>query len=189
MELFYIRQIIEGDIRMFSYFIEAYKDMSFSIAYRITNNKLDAEEVVQDSFLKTYRSLHKFRHDSKFSTWLYRIVINTALSKARKNKQNIFDDADVSNVQDILIDNVESTYKGLDHSDQKKFINMALEELKTGDSLLLTLYYLNGNSIGEITEITGIATENIKMKLYRARKKMYGILSRMLKTEIKVIAK
>jgi RNA polymerase sigma factor (sigma-70 family) len=83
---------------------------------------------------------------------------------------------DLDNVSDAVIDNVESIYKGLAHSDQKKFINIALDELGVEDRLLLTLYYLNENTLEEITEITGIAHENVKMKIHRARKKMYIIL-------------
>jgi RNA polymerase sigma factor (sigma-70 family) len=185
MELFYIRQIIEGDISAFSYFVETYKDMSFAIAYRITNNREDAEEVVQDAFVKAYQSLHRFRQDSKFSTWLFRIVVNLALTKIKKNKRNIVSDIDISMLPDSLIENVETAYKDLDDAEQKKIINIALDGLGTEDRLLLTLYYLNENSIDEISSITGIAADNIKMKLHRARKKMYAGLQHILVSTIK----
>ena len=68
-----------------------------------------------------------------------------------------------------------------------KFINSALKELPEEDSLLLTLFYLNENSIEEITEITGIKGENVKMKLLRARKKMFVVLEKTLKLELKSI--
>jgi RNA polymerase sigma-70 factor (ECF subfamily) len=69
-------------------------------------------------------------------------------------------------------------------SEQKKFIGDALEQLSVENRLLLTLYYLNENSIDEVTEITGIPQENVKMKLHRARNKMYAILQTTLKSEI-----
>ncbi len=185
MELFYIRQIIEGDISRFSFFVETYKDMSFAIAYRITDNREDAEEVVQDSFVKAYRSLHQFRQDSRFSTWLFRIVVNVALSKVKKNKKNIVSDIDLAMLPDDLIESVEATYKEFTHAEQKKIINRALDEMEREDRLLLTLYYLNENSIDEINSITAIRADNIKMKLHRARKKMYSRLHKILQSSIK----
>jgi len=86
MELLYIKQIMSGDVSRFAYFVDAYKDMAFTIAFRIVNNREDAEEVVQDAFVKAYTSLHTFRQDAKFSTWLCKIVVNTAISKTRKKK-------------------------------------------------------------------------------------------------------
>jgi RNA polymerase sigma factor (sigma-70 family) len=186
MELFYIQQIIEGDLNQFSYFVEKYKDMAFTIAFRIVNNAEDAEEVVQDSFLKAYKSLRQFRGDSKFSTWLFKIVINRSLSKA-KRKTLSTKDLDEEGVSDILIEDTLSVYRNLTHADQKKYINQAMGKLNMEDRLLLTLYYLNENTMEEISEITLISRENIKMKLHRARKKMYLAVAEILKAERKNI--
>lgn len=184
MELFYIRQIIEGDISPFSYFVETYKDMAFAIAYRITNNREDAEEIVQDAFVKAYRSLAKFRQDSKFSTWLFRIVVNLALTKIKGNEKKIAGNIELSELPDNMIESVEAMYRGLSEAEQRTLINTALDEMGREDRLLLTLYYLNENSIDEIKDITGISSDNIKMKLHRARKKMYGRLNKRLEPAI-----
>ncbi|MGD0590507.1 MAG: RNA polymerase sigma factor [Bacteroidota bacterium] len=183
MDDLYLKLVLEGNTSKFSYFIEKYKGMAFSIAFRIVNNREDAEEIVQDAFLKAFRSLDKFRKDSKFSTWFYRIVVNSSLSRAR-NKRPELSSIDEEDITDVVVESVESAYSSLDLSDQKKFVHLALEELSIENRLLLTLYYLNENSIDEITEITGIAQENVKMKLHRARNKMYKILNRNLKSEI-----
>lgn len=183
MEKLYLQKVLEGDISKFSYIIEKYKDMAFSIAFRIINNREDAEEIVQDSFLRAFKSLKKFRFDSKFSTWFYRIVVNNSLSKLKREKQDTRN-IDIDKVSDSIIENVESVYKGLIQVDQQKFINYALSELCIEDRLLLTLYYLNENSIEEIAEITNISQETLKMKIHRARKKMYIVLEERLKSEI-----
>jgi len=183
MENLYLQKVLEGDISKFSYFIEKYKDMAFSIAFRIINNREDAEEIVQDSFLRAFKSLKKFRFDSKFSTWFYRIVVNNSLSKLKREKQDTRN-IDIDKVSDSIIENVESVYKGLIQADQQKFITYALSELCIEDRLLLTLYYLNENSIEEIAEITNISQETLKMKIHRARKKMYIVLEERLKSEI-----
>jgi RNA polymerase sigma-70 factor (ECF subfamily) len=186
MDDLYLRLVLEGNVSKFSYFIEKYKGMAFSIAFRIVDNREDAEEIVQDAFLKAFRSLDKFRKDSKFSTWFYRIVVNSSLSRAR-SKRPESSSLDEDDIADVVIESVESAYRSLDLSEQKKFIHHALEGLNVEGRLLLTLFYLNENSIDEITEITGITQENVKMKLYRARNKMYTILNKNLKSEIQSI--
>jgi len=188
MESFYIRQVIDGDVSVFTYFVDTYKAMAFAIAYRITGNKEDGEEVVQDAFVKAYRSLKKFRQDSKFSTWFFRIVVNVALTRVKRNERFIDADIDVGSLPADMIVSVESTYRELSVAEQKKIINIALDEMGYEDRLLLTLFYLNENTIEEISSITDIKTENIKMKLHRARKKMYAILNKMLQSTIKEIA-
>lgn len=186
MELSYIKKITRGDVSQYTYFIDKYKDMAYAIAFRIINNKEDAEEAVQDSFLKAYNALPKFRADAKFSTWFYKIVVNTALSKA-KTTITCTSGADLSNVEEIAISEIETVYRKLVKAEQKKIIHTALAAMEMEDRLLLTLYYLCENSIEEIFEITGIAPENIKMKLHRARKKMYLVLSNQLKTELQYL--
>jgi len=109
--------------------------------------------------------------------------VNNSLSKLKRDKKESCD-IDLDKVSDVVIEYVESVYKGLTYSDQQKFINIALDELVIEDRLLLTLYYLNENSIEEIAEITDITQENLKMKIHRARKKMYIVLERKLKSEI-----
>jgi len=186
MELLYIKQVLAGDTSRFSYFVTAYKDMAFTIAYRIVHNKEDAEEVVQDAFVKAYTSLASFRQDSKFSTWLYRIVVNAAVSKTRKKKLFV-DNSETNLVEEISIEGVENAYAKLSSAEQKKFINDALNEMNTEDSLLLTLFYLEELSLDEVTEVTGIPKENVKVKIHRARKKMYLVLDRQLRTDLKYI--
>jgi RNA polymerase sigma factor (sigma-70 family) len=182
MEFVYIQQILSGDVGQFSWFVNKYGDMAFTIAYRITNQAEDAEEVVQDAFMKAYRSLNSFRQDSKFSTWLYKIVVNTALSKTRK-KQLLKDEWEAE-TEEIPANHIEDAYKKLARVDQQKIIHRALGSLNMEDRLLLTLHYLQELSHDEIEEITGISKDNLKMKLHRARKKMYTILANQVNTGI-----
>jgi RNA polymerase sigma-70 factor (ECF subfamily) len=186
MENEYIREILNGNPSKFSYFVSEYKNMAYSIAYRIVNNNEDAEEVVQDSFVRAYKSLHKFRQSSKFSTWFYRIVVNRALSIKSQIKKEIAE-IDINKVPETQLEEIDNTYRNLTQTERVKFINCALKELQEEDRLLLTLYYLNENSVDEITEITNISADNVKMKLLRARKKLYMVLAKTLKMELKSI--
>ena len=75
----YIAKVINGDTNSFAYLVDSYKDMVFSLAYKMTKNKEESEEVSQDTFIKAYKNLNKFKGESKFSTWLYRIAYHTSL--------------------------------------------------------------------------------------------------------------
>ena len=184
MDNLYIQKVLNGDYSAFSYFVDNYKDMAYSIAYRILENREDSEEIVQDSFLKAFNSLKKFRQDSKFSTWFYKIVVNNALTKAKRRKL-INKNDDFTEIENVEFEKIETVYSGLSQDERKKYINHALDKLNMEDRLILTLYYLNENSIEEIVEITNIKRENLKMKIHRARQKMYVILEQELKTELK----
>jgi RNA polymerase sigma factor (sigma-70 family) len=177
MENLIVQKVIAGKVSEFLYFIDTYKDMAFTIAYRITNNREDAEEIVQDSFLKAYKSLDKFKMESKFSTWYYKIVVNSSLSAVRARK-NFISGTEI--FHDTEIGEVDLAYQKLEQSDQKRYINMALDRLGDEDRLLLTLYYLNENTIDEVATITGLKKENIKMKIHRARNKMYRELAKII---------
>jgi RNA polymerase sigma factor (sigma-70 family) len=183
MDDLYLKLVLDGNTPKFSYFIDKYKNMAYSIAFRILGNREDAEEAVQDSFLKAFISLDKFRKDAKFSTWLYRIVVNTSLSKAKRRKpESLSIDSDYIDYENT--EGIEDIFDGLTSSERSEYVNFALDRLNVEDRLLLTLYYLAENSLNEVAEITGIAKQNIKMKLYRARNKMYNVLHDCLKSEI-----
>jgi len=183
MDNLYIQKVLNGDYTGFSYFVDKYKDMAYSIAFRILNDCEDAEEIVQDSFVKAFKSLSKFRQDSKFSTWFYRIVVNSSLTRVKRRKTGP-GNVDLEKVAEVSTEEIESVYTGLNLSDLQKYLNLALDELNIEDRLILTLYYLNENTVEEIAEITELKKENLKMKIHRARQKMYIEMEKILKSEI-----
>ena len=84
----YITKVINGDANAFAYLVDTYKNMVFSLAFKMTKNREEAEEISQDSFIKAYKNLKNFKGDSKFSTWLYRIAYHASLDAIKKNKNN-----------------------------------------------------------------------------------------------------
>ena len=91
----YIKRVLSGDSRAFSCLVERHKAMVFTITLRITEQREDAEEVSQDVFLKMYQALHTFKGNSKFTTWLYSIAYNMAISHVRKSRPNYVPLSDV----------------------------------------------------------------------------------------------
>ena len=185
MDSTYIRKVLDGDVNAFRYFIEKYRDMAYSLAMSIVKNNPIAEEVTQDAFLKAYKSLAKFEQRSKFSTWLYKIVTNEALKRIRKKDFQYVDDSNELN--SINYSDINNSVSELTEQDQKYYINIGLEKLSPNDSMVLRLFYLDENSLKEISEITGFSNTNIKTILHRARKRFYTELKKELRHEIKSI--
>ncbi len=175
---FYIEKVLEGDAAAFAALVDRHKDNAFALALRITGNREDAEEIAMDAFVKVYRSLGSFRNDSKFTTWLYRIVHNESISALRK-KQPATAPLDDSLADDYPDEEIQQHVAALDEIQQQKLISRALNELLPEDHMLITLFYREDLPIGQISEITGMSQSNIKVRLHRARKKLYHILNRM----------
>ena len=170
---FYIEKILSGDTSAYSHLVNRHKDMVFTIAVRILKNREDAEEIAQDAFIKAYNSLSNFKQKSKYSTWLYSIVYNAAISRTRKKQLEVqaIDDRIIEN---YTFDEIQLGEKEIDAEEQKKFINKAIDELPETESILITLYYKEEHSIDQVSEIIGLSSSNVKVRLHRIRKKLLG---------------
>jgi RNA polymerase sigma-70 factor (ECF subfamily) len=174
-----IERILAGNTRDFEILVNRHKDLAFTLAYRLLNNREDAEEATQDAFIKAFRSLSGFRKDSGFSTWLYRIVYNTALSMKRLKKpvfQNIDDMPSLSEKSDVPKYDFDAI------AERNQMLEKALQRIPEEDRILITLYYLNESGVDEIHAITGLSKSNVKVKLFRARKKLQELIGRMAVT-------
>lgn len=185
-EEYHIERVLKGDTNAFALLVEYYKDLIFTICFRITKNAEDAEECAQDTFLKAFKNLSTFRQEAKFSTWLFRIAYNTAISKQRKLKVD-HQSTDERAVQNVSFDDTESGLSQLGSDERKHYIKLAMSKLQGEEANLIGLYYYNELSLAEIHAITGIEVSNIKVKLHRARKKMHDILQSLLKGELEGI--
>ena len=164
-----IVNIQKGDISQFRVLVEKYKDVSFSFAYSLLRNEAEAEDATQEAFIKAYRALPAFRFQSKFSTWLYKIVVNICRTQY-KRQQNIAQHQQNYQSQNNIIVSSDNTFDKLEANERKHIINQILDKLKPEESLLLRLFYLSELSITEIKQITTFKESKIKVSLHRARK-------------------
>ena len=179
-----IESAIIGNEVGYRYLLEKYQTYAFSIAIGIVRNEENAEEVVQDSFIRVFKHITKFNKSGKFSTWLYRIVYNTSLTSLRgKREIDIRSLNEPENYEFDIPDNYANGFDDLVRSDKVSFVNIAIRSLSESENLVVTLYYLNECSIVEIAQITGWNTSTIKTRLYRARQNLYVELSRLLGNE------
>jgi len=179
----YINLVLSGDTNAFAALVDRYKDLVFTLSLKVLQNREEAEEAAQDTFVKTYKSLARFKGESKFSTWIYKITYNNCLDRLKKQKKerlvvpiNEYTERDVRSLMNV-IDDIEET-------ERKQMIQNCLNMLAAEESFLLTLYYFNEQSLKEISAIMGINENNVKIKLYRSRKKLAGILKSNLEPEI-----
>ncbi|MEM1137409.1 MAG: sigma-70 family RNA polymerase sigma factor, partial [Bacteroidota bacterium] len=159
-----IDKILDGDQTACRIIIDKYKTLVFNLSYRIVNNKEDAEEVAQDSFIKAFKYLESFNRKSKFSTWLYRITFNTAVSKTRKKKIEKNTLYDIP--EDLLpVNSIEKTFSHLEQEQQKEYITIILNNLSSEERALVTMYYLDEMPMEEIAANTGLTKTNVKVKV------------------------
>ncbi|MBI9062069.1 MAG: sigma-70 family RNA polymerase sigma factor [Marinilabiliaceae bacterium] len=181
-----LKAVKAGDVSAFAQIIDKYQHMAFTLAMGIVKNKEEAEEVAQDAFFKAYKSLDKFKGDANFSTWLYRIVYNTAISKIRSRKP-VSADLESKEVAQFEMNYAESNMHQLEKQDRKKILKKALGKLKEEDAFIVLLYYYKDNSIDEITDTTGLSASNVKVKLHRGRKQLQKELNLLLREELNTI--
>jgi RNA polymerase sigma factor (sigma-70 family) len=180
MDPVYIRKVLSGSADDFRYLIHKYKDLGFSVAVSVVKSELDAEEVVQEAFIKAFQNLKSLRDTSNFKTWFCRILINEAFKRLQKSKnesllplrENIID-----------IEDITDTFRGLDAEEQRLLVSDSLKKIPPRESLSLQLFYLEGNNIEEISNITGWSEANVKVILHRARRHMLDVVNSMIETE------
>ncbi len=180
---YYINLIIEGNSNAFSVLVDRYKDLVFSLALKMVKNREEAEEVAQDTFIKVFKSLNQFKGDSKFSTWIYKVTYNTCLDRLKKHKREQY----VVSIDEYNTNQIKSLDNALDAMEDKERIQAiqeCIELLPSDDAFLLTLFYFEEQSLEEISKVVNLTTNNVKVKLFRSRKKLTTILKERLEPEI-----
>jgi RNA polymerase sigma factor (sigma-70 family) len=169
-------QILAGDSKCFALLVDKYKNYAYTISYKILQNRSEAEEASQDSFVKAYHHLKDFNRQSKFSTWLYRIVFNTSISQKRKTRYRF------ESIEKSIIEHPPLADQ-LEKNDKERFVAKALERLNELDKLCLQLFYLKEFSLEEIAIMMDQTPSNVKVRVHRARIKVANELTKILKEE------
>ncbi|MFB6306716.1 MAG: RNA polymerase sigma factor [Flavobacteriales bacterium] len=168
-----INSVLKGNVQAYEELVNRYSSMVFTIASRIAKNKEDSEEVTQDVFIKAFRSLDKFSGRSKFSTWLYRIAYNEAISKQRKQKTQQSTSMEETEISTSEISETKNAVNSLNTQDRKKCIENALNKLDEDEAAIINLYYLEEEKVADIVKITGLKRSNVKVKLFREEKTLF----------------
>ena len=180
---YYIKKILEGDSNSFGVIVERYQNMVFALALKMLKHREESEEVSQDTFIKVYKSLSKFNGESKFSTWIYRIAYNTCLDRIKKNsKYN--NDVEINDVTSNEIFQAENIFDSLENKERSIIIKECMDKLPEDERVIMHLFYFEELSLKEIVDIVSLNEGNVKVKLFRGRKKLFSIFKESVEPEI-----
>jgi len=171
----YLQKVLSGEDQSFSYFIKMYQNGAYAVAISIVKSEDKAKDVVQESFILAYNRLSSFKRESKFSTWLYRIVVNKSLRLLEKEKIYINNDV-LSDVTFQGKSHYNDALKSLHQDELKQLIKSVLNKMSSKEALMLQLFYLNELMIDEIVSISKFSKTNVKVLLHRARVHFYEII-------------
>ena len=169
-----IKEILNGKTEQYEYFLDRYGQQVFVLVDRIVSCQEDAEELTQDVFLKAFQQLSSFKAESSFSTWIYRIATNLAISAVRKKRNDVLrlDDSVFANLSDTQVDEALED----ESEEQMERLQRAMNQLEADERALITLYYLEEKPLAEVAFILGMTEGNAKVKLHRIRKKLYVLI-------------
>ncbi|MEO8515090.1 MAG: sigma-70 family RNA polymerase sigma factor [Ignavibacteria bacterium] len=198
LELNIIKKIQAGKIEEFEEIVNRYKDKAMTLAMRILKNTEDAEDALQEAFIKTFRAIvdKQFEERAKFSTYFYRIVYNTAIDFYKKHKSKTFnliniddtkknDEGEVTDIAafEMNIDRDKYHMSGVYETDRKtldnemqELIDRYLEEIPEKYSTILTLFYINDLSHDEIASTLKLPLGTVKNRIFRAKDKLKEVL-------------
>jgi len=179
-----IARALDGELDAFNELVIKYQRMAYSVAYRMLHRQDEAEDAVQESFIKAYRALETYR-GGQFKSWLMRIVTNTCYDVLRVQKRYISeslheepdpDTAERSTPAHVLIDKAESPDEYAERSELSARIELGLNALPADQRVVVALYDINGFSYEEIAEITDQPMGTVKSRINRGRAKLREFL-------------
>jgi RNA polymerase sigma-70 factor (ECF subfamily) len=199
LELNIIKRIRNGDINSFEQIVEKYKDKALTLSLRILKNQEEAEDSVQEAFIKAFRAIvdRRFEERSKFSTYFYRIVYNTALDNYKKLKTKTYNllriddrsgstgDVNETDISGFEMKIDKSVYTGTEaynadrqafSEETREFVNKYLEQIPEKYSIILTMFYINDLSHDEISETLMLPLGTVKNRIFRAKEKLRELM-------------
>lgn len=177
-----LERVREGDVEAYNRLVERYQGKIYAIAYNMTGNNEDAKDLVQDIFVKAFRNLKRFKGDSSFYTWIYRIAVNHTINFLKKrNRQHFYslDDVDqgVENDPDYvdLVSNSEP-FRNAELSELQKKLNEAIQKLSEKHRAVVIMHDIEGLPHEEISKILGCSEGTVRSRLFYARRQLQNFL-------------
>ena len=170
-----VRKSQFGDKAAFEQLVIRHQELVFSLAYKLTGNREMANDVAQEAFIRAWKAIEKFRGDSTFSTWIYRITVNTAWTlrkKAKKHNTLNIDDT----YEPIVIDEKKDPELVAINSDLSSVLVNALDKIPIEQRIIVELKNIEGRSHKEIADYLDISVPAAKVRLHRAHQKLRQIL-------------
>lgn len=184
-----VKAHVSGDKKAFEVLFRKYQDVVHRLVYSIVRDETLVQDVVQEVFLLVYRHLHKFRQDSAFKTWVYRIAVNEAIRHlSRLKRWQPLPEGDIdayAGTTTLVFSSIgESPERILIEGERKAHIAAAIEAMKAHHRLILNLFYLEELPVQEIARILDIPEGSVKSRLFYARDALKKVLEPILHPDI-----
>ena len=165
-----IARILDGHAEDYGYFLERYSQEAFAIVVRLVPQQEDAEELVQDAFVRAFNRLDTFEGRSTFSTWICRIAYTTAISWLRKRRMKYLSIDDQPKLTDTEVD------EAFDDESRIEDLRRAITLLKPDEQTLITLFYYDNRPLSDIAYILDAEPNTLATRLHRIRRKLYLLM-------------
>lgn len=181
-DLVIVRKIQAGDVDAFDSLILKYRERVYSVIYNLTSNREDASDLTQETFIKAFQSINRFKGKSSFFTWLYRVALNTSLTHLRKNKLRRFFSFEKMVEEDHtegFIENLKTesdSDKAALMTELQERLNDAFQKLSVKHRTVITLFEIDGLSHKEIADIVGTSIGTVRSRLHYAKQFLQGEL-------------
>lgn len=182
----WVRDFLAGDREAFERIVRRYQDRIYHLCYRFLGDREEANDCAQDVFVRIFRGLPGFKQDSRLSTWIYRIAVNSCKNRTgsswfrRRRSEVSLNGGHAGSLQERLADPGESPLSRLTRKERQMQVHRAIGTLPKAARAVILLRDIEGLSYKEIAEITGYREGTVKSKLARARNKLRHKLERML---------
>ncbi len=185
-----IRRVIDGNSRAYSELVDRHKERAMTLAVRMLKDRHEAEEALQDAFVRAFRALPAFEWKSSFSTWFYRIVFNVCASKLSRRGDTTLLSIDRENEDDLKLEVPSQDDEPDKELEMKEFNAIVRSEINRMDAAyasILTMFFLQEMSYDEIISVTGLPLGTVKNRLFRARMQLrVAVLKHFTETKLKV---
>ena len=167
-----VRRAREGDYAAFEQLFERHRSLVYRFAYQMGGRRDDAEDMVQEAFVRAYQNLHRYRDEAKFTTWLLRIVSNLCTDQARMaHRRSALEQQEASGALDwMTIGDVDDPVDNLEADRRKVVLRKALNALPTHHRSVIVLRDLEERDYHDIANILGCTTGGAKLRVLRARR-------------------
>lgn len=177
-----IKRAQDGDVSAFESLIKIYEAKVFGIAFRMSGNRDDASDMAQEVFIKLFRNIGKFKHEAKFSTWVYRVATNTCLDELKKIKRksaySLDEEIDTEDggIRTEIADTAPTPEEVAESGEIRGVVNVAIQRLSDEHKAVIILRDINGMSYDEIAEILKCSVGTVKSRISRGREQLRKIL-------------
>ncbi|HEX9656861.1 MAG TPA: sigma-70 family RNA polymerase sigma factor [Bacteroidota bacterium] len=181
-----VQEVRSGDARSFRRLVKMHESQAMTLAVRVLKSREEAEEIVQDAFVRAFRNLHQFRGEAKFGTWLHRIVYNLCMTKvSRRRNDCLHQSLDEPGIDLPMAD--ESGSSGLEQlqdRELRQYLTKAVDELPEKLRTVVTLFYVHEMKYNEICTVMDLPEGTVKTYLFRGRAMLRKKFSSSLMKEV-----